>query len=167
MEQSSQPERSETPKTVARASDCEIIVSRTFDSQARAVFDAWTRPELFRQWWAPKSMGAVLSTCQIDARTGGGYRITYSGEGSASATFFGSYIEATPPSRLVWTNEESHDGPVTTVTFDDQGERTLLTLSERYRSVRPSTDAAAGLQAMLAEQFDQLDELLASLRQPT
>lgn len=166
MGQSGKPERTENPTTVARRSDRELIVRRTFDSPARTVFDAWTRPELFRLWWAPKSMGAVLSACEIDARTGGGYRITFGDGGSDSATFFGSYLEVTPPSRLVWTNEESDDAPVTTVTFEDQGERTLLVLSELYRS-EPPPDAVAGMQAMMSEQFVQLDELLPSLRRPT
>jgi uncharacterized protein YndB with AHSA1/START domain len=167
MGQSGQPERTENPTTVARKSDRELIVTRTFDSPARAVFDAWTRPELFKLWWAPKSMGAVLSACEIDARTGGGYRITFGDGGSDSATFFGRYLEVTPPSRLVWTNEESDDAPVTTVTFEDQGERTLLVLSDLYRSAEPLPAAVAGMQAMTSEQFAQLDELLALLRRST
>lgn len=163
MSQSGQPSREKRPTTVARKSDRELVVTRTFDSPARAVFDAWTRPELFRLWWAPRSMGAALSGCEIDARTGGGYRITF-GEGSDSASFFGKYLEVTPPSRLVWTNEESDDAPVTTVTFEAAGERTLLVLSELYPSADPVADAVAGMQAMTAEQFAQLDELLAARR---
>jgi uncharacterized protein YndB with AHSA1/START domain len=167
MLQSGQPKQTANPTTVARKSDRELIVTRTFDSPARAVFEAWTRPELFKLWWAPKSMGAVLSACEIDARTGGGYRITFGDGGSDSATFFGRYLEVTPPSRLVWTNEESDDAPVTTVTFEDQGERTLLVLSELYSSAEPLPDAVAGMQAMTSEQFAQLDEFLASARRPT
>jgi len=148
--------------TTVRQASREIIVTRVFDHPIRAVFDAWTQADLFRQWWAPKSMGAVISACEIDARTGGGYRITF-GEGPDAATFFGKYVEATPPTRLVWTNEESGDGPVTTVTFEDQGERTLLVLSETYPS-EPPAEAVAGMQAMSGEQFDQLDALLASRR---
>jgi uncharacterized protein YndB with AHSA1/START domain len=163
MGQSGQPKRAENPTAVAQKSDRELIVTRAFDSPARTVFDAWTRPELFKLWWAPKSMGAVLSACEIDARTGGGYRITFGDGGSESATFFGSYLEVTPPSRLVWTNEESEDAPLTTVTFEDHGERTLLVLSELYRSAEPLAAAVAGMQAMAAEQFAQLDEILASL----
>lgn len=162
MGQSGQPERTANPTTVARKSDRELTVTRTFDSPARVVFEAWTRPELFKLWWAPRSMGAVMSACEIDARAGGGYRITFGGGGSESATFFGTYLDVTPPSRLVWTNEESDDAPVTTVTFEDQGERTQLVLSELYRSAEPLPDAVAGMQAMMAEQFAQLDELLAS-----
>lgn len=167
MRQNGQSRPTENPITVARKSQREVIVTRTFDSPARAVFEAWTRPELFRLWWAPKSMGAVLSACEIDARTGGGYRITFGDGGSDSATFFGKYLEVTPPSRLVWTNEESDDAPVTTVTFEDQGERTLLVLSELYSAVEPLPEAVAGMQAMTSEQFAQLDELLASPRRRT
>src|ERR1700754_1457098 len=109
MGQSGQPERTANPTTVACTSDREVAVTRTFDSPVRTVFDAWTRPELFKLWWAPSSMGAVLSACEIDARTGGGYRITFSAGQSDSATFFGRYLDVTPPSRLVWTNDESYD----------------------------------------------------------
>lgn len=167
MGQSGQPHRADKPTTVARTSERELVVTRTFDSPAQTVFDAWTRPELFKLWWAPKSMGAVLGGCEIDARTGGGYRITFGDGGADSATFFGRYLEVTPGARLVWTNEESADGPVTTVTFEDQGERTLLVLSELYPSAEPLPDAVAGMQAMSAEQFAQLDQLLASLRPPS
>ena len=165
MSQSGQPNGEEKPTTVARKSERELVVTRAFDSPASAVFEAWTRPELFRLWWAPKSMGASLSACEIDARTGGGYRITF-GEGAESATFFGKYLEVTPPSRLAWTNEEADDAPVTTVTFEDEGERTFLVLSELYPSAEPVADAVAGMQAMSAEQFAQLDALLASRRPP-
>lgn len=152
------------PPTVTRTSERELAVTRTFDSPARTVFDAWTRPELFRLWWAPKSMGAVLGACEIDARTGGGYRIVFGDGGPDSAAFFGRYLEVTPPSRLVWTNEEGDGGPVTTVTFEDRGERTLLVLSELYPSAEPLAEAVAGMQAMSAEQLAQLDAFLASLR---
>jgi uncharacterized protein YndB with AHSA1/START domain len=161
MGQSHQP--AGTPTTVVRQVGREIIVTRDFDHPAPAVFEAWTQAALFRLWWAPKSMGAVISACEIDARPGGGYRLTF-GDGPDAATFFGKYIEATPPSRLVWTNEESGDGPVTTVTFEDQGGRTGLTLRETYPDTPPA-DAVAGMQAMSGEQFDQLAALLASRRE--
>ncbi|WP_304187310.1 SRPBCC domain-containing protein [Phenylobacterium aquaticum] len=162
MGQNGQPEGAENPTTVARMAGREIIVTRSFDGAAQTVFEAWTRPELFRLWWAPKSMGAVISACEIDARTDGGYRITF-GDGADQATFFGRYLEVIPPSRLVWTNEEGDHGQITTVTFEDQGERTRLVLTELYPDAPPA-DALAGMQAMSAEQFAQLDDLLASRR---
>lgn len=160
MGQSSQSARAKNLTKVAQTSDREVAATRTFEAPARAVFDAWTKPELFRLWWAPRSMGATLSACEIDARTGGGYRITFGDAGSGAMTFFGKYLEVTAPSRLVWTNEESDGGPVTTVTFEDLGGRTRLILSELYPSAEPVAEAAAGMQAMTAEQFDQLDEVL-------
>lgn len=161
MPQNDRPDQAANPTTVVRKSDRELTVTRAFDSPARAVFEAWTRAELFRQWWAPRSMGAQISACEIDARTGGGYRITF-GEGPDSPTFFGQYVEVTAPARLVWTNDESDDAPLTTVTFEDQGERTVLVLSERYGAPEPLDEAIAGMQAMAPEQFGQLDALLAS-----
>lgn len=162
MGQREQPTGAKNHTTVARTSEREVAAARTFEAPARAVFDAWTKPELFKLWWAPKSMGASLSACEIDARTGGGYRITFGDAGSGAMTFFGRYLEVTPPFRLVWTNEESDGGPVTTVTFEDLGERTRLVLSERYPSPDTLAEAVAGMQVMTAEQFDQLDELLAA-----
>jgi uncharacterized protein YndB with AHSA1/START domain len=57
--------------TVERKSERELVVTRTFNGPARIVFEAWTRPELFKQWWVPKSMGMVLRSCEMDVRVGG------------------------------------------------------------------------------------------------
>lgn len=105
--------------TVERKSEREVVVTRTFNAPARLVFEAWTRPELFQRWWVPKSMGMTLLSCAMDVRVGGQYRLEFSFQG-AQAVFFGTYQEVTPPSRLVWTNEESEDGAVTTVTFEEK-----------------------------------------------
>src|SRR4029079_12396871 len=108
--------------TVERKSERELVVTRTFDAPARIVFEAWTKPELFKQWWVPKSMGMSLRACEMDARTGGTYRLVFGHDAETPAEFFGRYLEVTPPSRLVWTNEEGGDGrPVTTVTFEETG----------------------------------------------
>ena len=143
--------------TVQRKSDCEIVVTRAFDAPARLVFEAWSRPELFKKWWVPKSMGMTLRSCEMDARTGGRYGLNF-GDGM---DFFGRYIEVTPPSRIVWTNEESGEITVTTVTFEDQGGKTLLTLSELYPSKAACDEALQGSAAGLPLQFEQLDDLLA------
>jgi uncharacterized protein YndB with AHSA1/START domain len=57
-----------------RVSDRELVIARTIDGPARIVFDAWTRPELVRRWWAPRSLGVVMASCEADVRLGGGYR---------------------------------------------------------------------------------------------
>jgi len=145
--------------TVEKASEREVVVTRTFDAPARIVFEAWTKPELFKQWWAPKSLGMTLQSCELDVRVGGGYRLVF-GNGMA---FFGRYLEVTPPSRLVWSNDESGDsGPITTVTFEEKGGKTLLVLRELYPS-KEAFDAAGGAADAMGEQLEQLDELLVAL----
>ena len=146
--------------TVDRKSDREVVVTRTFDAPARLVFEAWSRPELFRKWWVPKSMGMTLRSCEMDVRTGGKYRLNF-GDGM---DFFGRYIEVTPPSRIVWTNEEGGaDGSVTTVTLTEKGGKTLLVMSEVYPSKAALDAAGTGAQDATHETFAQLDELLVEL----
>src|SRR6187455_1496160 len=127
--------------TVERKSERELVVTRTFNAPARVVFEAWTQPELLKRWWAPKSTGMTLLSCEADVRVGGRYRFEFGHGDSQSMVFFGRYVEVTPHSRLVWTNEESDDGAVTTVTFEEQGGKTLLVVHELYPS-KEALDAA-------------------------
>ncbi|WP_245475349.1 MULTISPECIES: SRPBCC family protein [unclassified Mesorhizobium] len=150
--------------TVERTSDRELVVRRTLNAPARIVFEAWTKPELFKQWWAPKSMGMVLRSCEMDVRVGGRYRLAFGHDGSNLDEFFGRYIEVTPQSRLVWTNEEGGEGgPVTTVTFEENGGKTLLVLHELYPSKEALDAAGTGAAEAMSETFGQLDELLVTL----
>jgi uncharacterized protein YndB with AHSA1/START domain len=78
--------------------------------------------------------------------------------------FFGKYLEVTPHSRLVWTNEEGGDnGQVTTVTFEETGGKTLLVMSELYPSKEALDAAGTGAADAMVETFAQLDELLVTL----
>ncbi|HZN53681.1 MAG TPA: SRPBCC family protein [Candidatus Polarisedimenticolaceae bacterium] len=147
--------------TVERKSEREVVVTRIFNGPARLVFEAWTKPELFRQWWVPKSMGMSLLSCELDARTGGRYRLVYGHEGS-TMEFHGKYIEVTPHSRLVWTNAESENGAVTTVTFEDKGGKTLLVVHDLYPS-KEAFEAEHGMEEAMGETFEQLDDLLVTL----
>ena len=150
--------------TVERKSERELVVTRTFNGPARIVFEAWTRPELFKQWWLPKSMGMVLHSCEMDVRVGGRYRLVIGHGASSPGEFFGRYIEVTPPSRLVWTNEEAGDaGPVTTLTFEEKGGKTLLVMHELYPSKEALDAAGTGAADAMSETFEQLDELLVTL----
>jgi len=158
---SSAPAVKRSPVTVERTSDRELVVTRTFNGPARLVFDAWTKPELFSKWWVPKSMGMTLHSLDMDARTGGSYRLNF-GEGM---DFFGTYLEVTPHSRIVWTNEEDgENGSVTTVTFEERGGETLLVMSEVYPSKEALDAAGTGAADATHETFGQLDDLLAQLR---
>ncbi len=145
---------------VERKSECEIVVRRTFNAPARLVFEAWTRAELFRRWWVPESYGLTLLSCEMDVRVGGQYRLVFRHEDSTMA-FFGTYLEVTPHSRLVWTNEEGDGGEtITTVTFEEQAGKTLLVVHDCY----PSKEAVdTGSSGAMPEALDQLDELLATL----
>ena len=147
--------------TVERKSERELLVTRTFNGPARIVFEAWTKPELFKRWWAPNSTGVSLLSCEMDVRVGGKYRLAFEPDAMA---FFGTYLEVTPHSRLVWTNEEGGEGgPVTTVTFEERGGKTLLVMHELYPSKEALDAAGTGAADAMVEMFAQLDELLVTL----
>jgi uncharacterized protein YndB with AHSA1/START domain len=156
----SEPQRT----TVQKKSEREVVVTRTFNAPARLVFEAWAKPELFRKWWVPRSMGMTLRSCEMDVRTGGKYRLVFGDDPAQTMAFFGSYLEVVPAKRIVWTNEESGDvGSVTTVTFDERDGRTLLVMSELYPTKEALDAAGTGAQEVTHETFGQLDELLAEL----
>jgi uncharacterized protein YndB with AHSA1/START domain len=153
--------------TAERKSERELVVTRTIHGPARIVFEAFTKPELLKLWWAPKSTGLSLVSCEADVRTGGSYRFVFvfGHDASKPMAFFGKYIEVTPHSRLVWTNDEGGDGgAVTTVTFEEKGGKTLLVMHDLYPS-KEALDAAlaSGATGGMSETLDQLDELLVTL----
>jgi uncharacterized protein YndB with AHSA1/START domain len=160
----SEATRKQHDAAVERTSDRELVVTRTVNGAARSVYQAWTRPELFQRWWAPKSFPITLLSCELDVRVGGGYRLVFGHEGS-TMEFFGRYLEVIPDARLAWTNDEDDGAPVTTVTFEEISGATRVVVHERYPS-KEALDAAiasgsSGMAAM-PEQLDQLDEVLAS-----
>jgi uncharacterized protein YndB with AHSA1/START domain len=149
------------PTTMERKSERELVITRTVNGPVRLVFEAWTKPELFKRWWVPKSFGLSLLSCEMDCRTGGTYRLVFRHGDSEPMAFTGRYLEVIPPSRIVWTNEESDDGAITTVTFEERGDKTLVTMHELY----PTKEAleaciASGEKSCTDETFDQLDELI-------
>jgi len=160
----SEPTPMKNRTTVERKSERELVITRTVNGPARIVFEAWTKPELLKQWWAPKSFGVSLLSCEADVRVGGRYRLVFGLDASKPMEFFGRYIEVTPHSRLVWTNEEGDDGgAVTTVTFEEKAGKTLLVMHELYPSKEALDGAIAGMEGGMPEQFEQLDELLVTL----
>src|ERR1700729_2431950 len=131
----SEPTPMENRTTVERKSERELVVTRTFNGPARLVFEAWTKPELLKRWWVPKSMGMSFLACEADVRAGGKFRFEFLHPSAPKPmAFFGKYLEVVPHSRLVWTNEESNDGAVTTVTFEEKNGKTLLVVHEVYPS---------------------------------
>lgn len=169
-EEESEAAAMKNPTTVERKSERELVVTRTFDGPARIVFEAWTKPELLKRWWTPPSFGISFVSCEADVRTGGTYRFVFSHpDFEQPMAFFGRYIEVTPRSRIVWTNEESEDGPVSTVTFEEKDGKTLLVLHELYPSKQALDDAIASGSTGTSgagEQFELLDEVLVTLVRP-
>jgi uncharacterized protein YndB with AHSA1/START domain len=161
----SEPNPMKNRTTVERKSDRELVGTRLFDGPAHIVFEAWTKPELLKRWWAPRSFGISFVSCEADVRTGGTYRFVFSHPASDQPmAFFGKYIEVTPYARLVWTNEESDEGAVTTVTFEDKGGKTLVVMHDLYPSKEALDNAiASGSTSGTGEQFEQLDDLLVTI----
>jgi uncharacterized protein YndB with AHSA1/START domain len=161
-----EPTPTKNRATVERKSERELVVTRTFNAPARIVFEAWTKPELFKRWWAPKSTGVSLLSCEMDVRVGGKYRLVFGTDASKAMEFFGRYIDVTPHSRLVWTNDEGDEqGAVSTVTFEEKRGQTLLVMHDLYPS-REALDGAlaSGSVDCMPETLQQLDELLVTLR---
>ncbi len=150
------------PTNVERTSDREMVVTRTFDAPARLLFAAWTRPELMQRWWLPKSFGMTFLSCEMDVRTGGSYRFVFAHPAAAQPmAFFGRYLEVTPHARIVWTNEEGEDGAVSTLTFDEDGERARLVLRDLYPSKEALDEAiASGSTGAWPEQLAELEALM-------
>jgi uncharacterized protein YndB with AHSA1/START domain len=149
--------------SVERKGDRELVVTRIFDAPPHIVFKAWSNPEIFRKWWIPKGAPMTLLACDMDVRTGGKYYLEF-GAGGQSMKFFGKYLDAVPGERIVWTNDEGdEEGAVTTVTFQDQGGKTLLTFHELYPTSEARDEAMTGAAAGLPTQLDQLEELLSGM----
>jgi len=150
-------------------SDREIVIARTFNGPARIVFDAWTRPELVRRWWAPKSHRVSVVGCEADVRRGGDYRYVLRHEKSGDIGFSGQYTEVTPHLRLVYTQffepMREAGAVIITVTFEERDGKTHLIAHELYPS-KEARDGAleSGMEHGMRETMDQLEELIATLR---
>jgi uncharacterized protein YndB with AHSA1/START domain len=157
-----EPTPTKNRTTVERKSERELVVTRTVNGPARIVFEAFAKPELLKQWWVPKSTGVSLLSCEADVRVGGRYRLVFAHDASPTPMeFFGRYLEVTPHSRLVWTNEEGADGgAVTTVTFEEKAGKTLLVMHDLHPSKESCDDACVGMEGGMLETLEQLDEFV-------
>jgi len=162
----SDPAAGKARATVERTSERELVVTRIVDGPARLVFEAWSKPELFQRWWVPKSFCVTLISFEADIRTGGAYRLLMGHPSSEQPmAFFGRYIDVTPHSRIVWTNDEGGEGgAVTTATFEEKDGATRVVVHELYPSREALDDAmASGSTSGWGEQFEQLDDLIVIL----
>jgi uncharacterized protein YndB with AHSA1/START domain len=159
---SSEPTPVQNHATMERKSDRETVVTRTFDAPAHILFETWSKSELFRQWWVPRSYGLSLLSCEMDVRVGGRYRLEFGDPASEQPmAFFGTYIEVIPNACIAWTNEESEEGAVTTVTFEEFDGKTMLVVHDLYPSKEVlDNEIACGATGGMGETLDQLDALI-------
>jgi len=148
-------------------SDLEIVITRTFNGPPRIVFEAWTRPELVRRWWAPKALGVSVVSIDADVRVGGRYRyVLQRGDGGGEVAFSGTYREVAPPSRLVYTQafEPYPDEVIITITLTERDGQTDFVSHELWPSKEIRDMAmSTGMEKGMRMTMDQLDELVASL----
>lgn len=159
--------------TLEVTSDREMFITRTFNAPPRIVFDAWTRADLVARWWAPKSLGVSIVSCEADVREGGTYRYVLNVRDANTMAFSGTYAEVTPPSRVVYTQtfEPTASGPepdaaelIVTVTFEERNGKTHVVSHTLCPSKQVLDDMlATGMEHGMRETMDQLDQLVASL----
>jgi uncharacterized protein YndB with AHSA1/START domain len=154
--------------TVERLSDRELVLTRSFHAPARIVFDAWTKPDLIKRWWAPRSLGVVLFECEADVRVGGKYRFVFGRDPKQPMAFSGTYTEVIPSSRLVCTQlfepMPAAGEAIVTATFEVQAGTTRLVLHQLFPSKEALDGAvASGMEHGMRASYEQLDELVASL----
>lgn len=156
------PGQTDGRTVVERCGARELVITRLFDAPRAQVFRAWSEADLFRRWWVPASVpGMALIGCEMDVRAGGTYRLEFRFGGAETMAFHGKYRDVVPNERIVWTNDEDEAGAVTTVTFADQGGKTLVRFHELYPTAEALEEAMQGSAAALPEQLDQLAGMLA------
>jgi uncharacterized protein YndB with AHSA1/START domain len=157
------------PTTVERRSDRELVVTRAFNAPARIVFDAWTKPDLLKRWWAPRSLGVTLFHCESDVRVGGRYRFEFGRDPENPMVFSGTYKEVVPPSRLVFTQlfeqMRAAGEAIVTATLEERDGKTEFVLHQLYPTKEALDGAiASGMEKGMRETYEQLEELVGSLR---
>ncbi|HEY6546345.1 MAG TPA: SRPBCC family protein [Vicinamibacteria bacterium] len=152
---------------IATPTEREIVMTRAFDAPRRLIFDAHTKPELLKRWlFGPD--GWSLAVCEMDLRPGGKYRYVWRHPKKPEMGMGGIVREVVAPERLVTTerfDEAWYPGEaVNTMVLVEQGGKTTMTLTMAYES-KEARDAAlkSGMDKGMAEGFDRLDGVLASL----
>ncbi len=152
--------------SIELAGDCEIVITRTLHAPARIVFDAWTRPDLLKRWYAPRSHRMTVACYESDLRAGGTFRYVLRRDTGDELAFCGTYSEVVPDSRLVYTHAlAAMNLPAASldVTFTEQDGSTELVIRVSYPSKQARDGAlATGMEASTRETLDQLAEFVAS-----
>jgi uncharacterized protein YndB with AHSA1/START domain len=147
--------------------DREVIIEREFDVPARFLFEAWSKPEHLRKWFGP--VGWPVTLCEMDFRTGGRFRIAMTGSSGVQNTpFGGTYLEIVPNRKIVYDNAFEEPGAekmVVTVTFDEKGGKTKLTMRTLFASPAMRNEhVGGGFAEGVGSGFDQLADVVAKMR---
>ena len=151
---------------ITTPSDRELAMIRSFDAPRGLVWDAWTKPELLKQWLGVRG-GWTFAVCEVDLKVGGKYRYVWRGPSGAEMRMGGVFREVAKPERLVATekfDESWYEGDaMDTTTFVERGGKTTVTTTVRYAS-KAVRDAVlkSPMESGVAESYNKLDEVLAS-----
>jgi uncharacterized protein YndB with AHSA1/START domain len=168
-ESMSEKSRPRNRTTLERTSDTELVITRTFNARPHIVFDALTKPEYVRRWWAPASHGVMMGECTAEVRVGGTYRYVLA-RAEEEFAFSGRYLELEPPRRIVYTQRfeaipVEMGEAVITMTLEADGDGTRMVSHERYPSKEALDGAlASGMEGGMRETYEQLEDLVSSLR---
>ncbi len=144
----------------------EVVITRVYDAPARLLFEAFSTPEHVARWFAPR--GYPLTLCEIDFREGGRLRMAMTGaNGKQTPAFGGEYLEIVANRKIVYTNSFEMPGApkmIITVTFDEQGGKTTLTLHTLFESIAMRKEyVAGGMMQGYESALDQLTEVVADI----
>lgn len=153
---------------VERAADNVLLITRVLRARPETVFDAMTKPELMKRWWAPTSLGVIIHSLEADLRVGGRYRYVFGKAGEPPMAFTGVYKEFERPHRVVYTQifepmPTAGEGLIT-VTYEPHPEGTLYTQREQFPSKQVLDGViATGMEKGMRETLDTLAALVPTL----
>lgn len=122
----------------------EIKLERLIDAPRARVYEAWTKPEQMKEWFAPRPFQLVVKS--MDFRPGGGFVMAMRGPDGSDFPFTGTYREIVPGERLVWNSEfpgDPKDNMTTVVTFQDRGGKTALTAVQSAKVMTKTMEMAS------------------------
>jgi uncharacterized protein YndB with AHSA1/START domain len=152
--------------TMTTPSDREIVMTRVIDAPRDLVFEAHSSCEHLSRWWGPRRY--EVSSCDVDFRPGGAWRIVHRGADGDEHGFHGEFREIVRPERITWTFEyEGMPGHVSvqTLSFEEQDGKTMLTSTLVFDTVEDRDGMLqSGMESGAAESMDRLDEYLETLK---
>jgi uncharacterized protein YndB with AHSA1/START domain len=147
--------------------DRELVITRSYDAPAHLLFRAWSQPEHIMRWFGPE--GWPVTHCEMDFRVGGTYRFAMTGpDGEQGTPFGGTYLEIVPNEKIVYDDAFESPGAermVMTVTFEESGGQTTLTVHTLFPSVAmKDKHLEMGMEEGLGMSLDQLGDLVTDMQ---